>query len=442
MASDLPDPFAAEPAAAPASARPAGRRAIAAWCLYDWASNAWPTVISSFVFAAYVTREVAPTPEVGTAWWGTSTAIAGLAVALISPLLGAIADRSGRRKPWIGAFTLLTVAVAGLLWTIAPKADLLLRASVLIALGTAVFELTQVFYNAMLREIAPAGKLGRVSGWAWALGYAGGLACLSSCLVLLVFPEPPLFGLDASAAEPVRASALVVAAWFALFSLPFFLLVPDRPASGLTIRAAARAGLTQLIASLKRLWPDHRGIAHYLIARMIYTDGLNTLFTFGGVYAAGTFAMGFRDILIFGIVLNVAAGLGAMSFAWVDDWLGPKRTIQISLVGLIGFGAAALAADTVSALYLAGCGLGLFIGPAQSASRSMMARMAPAHLQTEMFGLYALSGKATAWMGPALVGWVTLWADSQRAGMATILLFFVVGFALLWRIPAPKGEAA
>jgi UMF1 family MFS transporter len=432
----------ADPAAAPASAPPASRRAVAAWCLYDWASNAWPTVVSSFVFAAYMTREVAPNPEVGTAWWGTATAIAGIVVALLSPLLGAIADRSGRRKPWVGAFTALTVAVAGLLWTVAPEAELLLRGSVLIALGTAVFELSQVFYNAMLRDIAPAGKLGRVSGWAWALGYAGGLACLSTCLVLLVFPDPPLFGLDAAASEPVRASALVVAGWFAIFSLPFFLLVPDRPASGLSATAAARAGLAQLIASLKRIWPDHREIAHYLIARMIYTDGLNTLFTFGGVYAAGTFGMGFRDILIFGIVLNVAAGLGAMAFAWVDDRLGPKRTILISLVGLIGFGVAALAVDTVGALYLTGCGLGLFIGPAQSASRSMMARMAPAHLQTEMFGLYALSGKATAWMGPALVGWVTLWAGSQRAGMATILLFFLVGLALLWRVPEPKGEPA
>ena len=432
----------AEPSSAPVvAAQPASRRAVAAWCLFDWASNAWPTVVSSFVFAAYVTREVAPTPEVGTAWWGTATALAGVAVALVSPVLGAIADRSGRRKPWVGGFTLLTVAVAGLLWTVRPEAELLLRASVLIALGTAVFELSQVFYNAMLREIAPVGKLGRVSGWAWALGYAGGLSCLTTCLILLVFPEPPLFGLDAAAAEPVRASALVVAAWFALFSLPFFWLVPDRPASGLSNRAAARAGLVQLIASLKRLWPDHRAIAQFLIARMIYTDGLNTLFTFGGVYAAGTFGMGFRDILIFGIVLNVAAGLGAMAFAWIDDWSGPKRTIQISLVGLIGFGVGALAADSVTALYIAGCGLGLFIGPAQSASRSMLARMAPARLQTEMFGLYALSGKVTAFAGPALVGWVTLWADSQRAGMAIILLFFLVGLVLLRRVPAPRGAA-
>jgi UMF1 family MFS transporter len=281
-----------------------------------------------------------------------------------------------------------------------------------------------------------------VSGWAWALGYAGGLACLSACLVLLVFPEPPLFGLDAAAAEPVRASALVVGVWFALFSLPFFLLVPDRPASGLTIRAAARAGVSQLLASMKRLWPDHRTIATYLIARMIYTDGLNTLFAFGGIYAAGTFGMGFREILIFGIVLNVAAGLGALAFAWLDDWLGPKPTVQIALVSLIAFGIAALQVDTKTGLYVAGCGLGLFIGPAQSASRSLMARLAPDALKTEMFGLYALSGKVTSFVGPALVGWITLLADSQRAGMATILLFFVAGLALLWRIPAPPREGA
>jgi UMF1 family MFS transporter len=394
-------------------------------------------VVSSFVFAAYVTREVAPNPEVGTAWWGTATAIAGIVVAVLSPLLGAIADRAGRRKPWVGVFTALTALVALGLWTVEPDATFLLQASVLIALGTIAFEMSQVFYNAMLADVAPPGKIGRVSGWAWALGYAGGLSCLVACLVALVFPDPPLFGLDADASEPVRATAVIVATWFALFSVPFFMITPDRVSNRIDALTAAKAGWQQLVRSLKRIWPDHRAIAVYLIARMIYTDGLNTLFAFGGIYAAGTFGMGFRDILIFGIVLNVAAGTGAFALAWADDWIGPKRTVQISLIGLIGFGVAALMVDTVTGLYIAGCGLGLFIGPAQSASRSLMARMAPAEVQTEMFGLYALSGKATAFVGPALVGWVTLWAGSQRAGMATILVFFVVGFVLLWRVPAP-----
>jgi len=420
---------------------PAPRRAVAAWCLYDWASNGWPTVVTTFVFAAYVTREVAPTPEIGTAWWGTATAAAGLAVAVFSPILGAVADRGGRRKPWIAGFTLLVALLAASLWSVAPEPAHLVRACVLVALGAVAFELGQVFYNALLPEIAPPGRIGRVSGWAWALGYAGGLGCLGLCLALLVLPEPPLLPLDPAVAEPVRATGPVVAAWFLLFALPFFALVPDRPASGLGLRESTRAGLAQLAASLRALRGRHRGIARFLLARMLYTDGLNTLFSFGGVYAAGTFGMDFREVLVFGIVLNVAAGLGALGFAWVDDWIGPKRTVTLALIGLILAGTVALLVETRMGLYLAGCALGVFFGPAQAASRSLMARLAPAAERAEMFGLYALSGRITAFAGPALVGWVTLLAGSQRLGMATILVFFVAGLWLLRsvRVPAAAG---
>lgn len=419
--------------------RPPGTLAIAAWCLFDWASNAWPTVVTSFVFAAYITREVAPNPEIGTAWWGTGTALAGIVVALFSPLLGAIADRSGRRKPWTGLFAALTVVASLALWTVEPRPEHLLRATILIALGTAAFEFSQVFYNAMLSDVAPAGMLGRISGWAWALGYAGGLACLGSCLALFVLPEPPLLPLDPAAGEPVRATAFVVAAWFAVFALPFFLLTPDHPPTGLSAGAAARAGLHQLARSVRDLLPRYGTIARYLLARMVYTDGLNTLFAFGGIYAAGTFGMGFREILFFGIALNVAAGLGALIFAWVDDWLGPKATIVASLVCLILFGLVALLVETRTGFYAAACALGLFIGPAQAASRSLMARLAPESMKAEMFGLYALSGKVTAFIGPAVVGWTTLAAGSQRAGMATILVFFLVGLALLLPVRVPAG---
>jgi UMF1 family MFS transporter len=416
------------------------RRALAAWSLFDWASNAWPTVVTTFVFAAYVTKGVAPNPEVGTAWWGTATAIAALCIAVLSPILGAIADRAGRRKPWIAAFTGLTVLMSLLLWQITPAPEALLLAVVLVGVGIVAFELSQVFYNAMLADLAPARLLGRVSGWGWGLGYAGGLVCLATCLGLLVLPDPPLLPLDPAAQEPTRATGFVVAAWFALFSLPFFLRVPDRPSRGLSPGEAARAGLRQLRRSLAELLPKHRPVAHFLLARMLYTDGLNTLFSFGGVYAAGTFGMGFQEILVFGIVLNVTAGLGAAAFAWVDDWIGPKRTIVIAIVGLIGVGIAALAAQTTTQLYITGSALGLFFGPAQAASRSLMARMAPPELRTEMFGLYALSGKATAFLGPILVGWVTFAAGSQRVGMATILIFFLAGLALLLplRVPATK----
>ncbi len=424
----------------PPSLPPGRRWAIAAWCLFDWASNGWPTVITTFVFAAYVTRAVAPDPETGTAWWGTATALAGIAIAVLSPVMGAIADRGGRRKPWVAVFTVLTIVLSASLWTVLPRAADLLQALVLVGLGVMAFEFSQVFYNAMLSDVAPRRMLGRVSGWAWGLGYAGGLGCLLTCLFLLIRPDPPLLPLDPAAQEPVRAVGFVVAAWFLLFGLPFFLMVPDRPASGLSMAAATKAGLRQLRQSLRDLLPRYRMIARYLLARMLYMDGLNTLFTFGGIYAAGTFDMSVQEILIFGIILNVAAGLGALGFAWVDDWLGAKRTIVIALICLIVFGVVALLVETKLGLYLAGSALGVFFGPAQAASRSLLARLAPEAVKTEMFGLFALSGKATAWAGPALVGWVTLLAGSQRVGMATILLFFIAGLLLLLPVREPEKE--
>jgi UMF1 family MFS transporter len=205
---------------------------------------------------------------------------------------------------------------------------------------------------------------------------------------------------------------------------------------------AVRRGLAQLrrtFANIRR----YREIGRFLIARMIYTDGLNTLFAFGGIYAAGTFGMALAEVIKFGILLNVTAGLGALAFAWVDDWLGAKRTILIGLVGLLACGTAAVIATSTLAFWIAGGLLGLFVGPTQAASRSLMARMAPAELRTEMFGLYALTGKITAYIGPFLLGTVTYWTGSQRFGIATILAFFVVGGLLLLPLQEPEiAEAA
>ena len=168
---------------------------------------------------------------------------------------------------------------------------------------------------------------------------------------------------------------------------------------------------------------------------MIYTDGLNTLFAFGGIYAAGCFGMDFSELILFGIAINVTAGLGAAGFAWIDDRIGPKRTIQIAVIGLTVLGGALVLVEGKTLFWVFALPLGIFGGPAQAASRSLMAHMAPAEIRTEMFGLYALSGKATAFMGPALLAWVTVAFGSQRAGMATILVFFVVGLVILSSVP-------
>ena len=410
------------------------RRAVVSWCFFDWANSAFPTLIVTFVFAAYFTRAIAGSPEQGTAQWGTAVSLSALFVAIVSPFVGAMADQGGRRKPWLFVTSVACIVASALLWTVTPGLQWVWWPLLLVAIANAAFEMGQVFYNAMLAEIAPPSHLGRLSGWAWGMGYAGGLLCLTFALILFVQPETPLFGLDKDAAEHVRITGPLVALWFDLFAIPLFLWTPDQPASGLTYGQAVGRGLASLVDTLRHL-RRFRNVAMFLIARMVYTDGLNTLFAFGGIYAAGTFGMGFDEILVFGILLNIAAGLGAAGFAWIDDWIGPKRTVIVALIGLMAFSSAILLVEQKLWFYVLGCGIGTLIGPAQAASRSFMAHLAPAHMRTEMFGLYALSGKATAFVGPALVGWVTLWADSQRVGMATILAFFLAGLVLLVRPP-------
>ncbi|MBL8668092.1 MAG: MFS transporter [Rhodospirillales bacterium] len=415
----------------------AGRKGLVAWCTFDWANSAFPTVIVTFVFAAYFTKAVAADEITGTSQWSFAISLSMLVTALLSPLLGAIADHGGRRKPWVGGFSLLMIAATGLLWFAVPKTPDVFWVLCCFALANFAFETGTVFYNAMLPSIAPPAMIGRVSGWGWGVGYVGGLACLAVALLLLIRPDPPLFGLDPAASEQVRATALLVAAWMAIFSLPFFLLTPDRPGSGLSPREATRravASLRNTVADLRR----YRQIALFLLAHMIYTDGLNTLFAVGGIYAAVTFEMSFDQLLLFGIALNVTAGAGAFAFGWVDDAIGPKPTVLIALAAIGVLGAAILLVESQALFWAFALPIGIFLGPAQSASRSLMARIAPPEVTTEMFGLFALSGKATAFLGPAVFGWVTALAGSQRIGLSTILVFLAIGAALLWPVRVPR----
>lgn len=415
------------------------RRAIFSWCLFDWANNAYPTVITTFIFAAYFTRGVAESPEQGTFLWGQATGLAGLAVALTGPLLGAIADRAGARKPWILWFSLLSIAASMGLWFVHPDPGDVPLALILVALGALGYEYASIFYNAMLPDLTTPGRVGRLSGWGWAAGYGGGLLCLVVALFGLVQADPPPFGLDPDAAEPVRATALLVGLWYLVFMVPMFLWTPDRPKSGLGIRTSVRQGAVELRRLLAEI-RDYKPILRFLLARMFYVDGLTTLFAFGGIYAAGTFGMSFAEIIQFGIAMNVTAGLGALIFAWIDDWIGPKRTILITLVCLIGFGIPVLLVEDVTWFWILTLTLGLFVGPAQAAGRSLMTRLSPEGREAEMFGLFALSGKATAWAGPMLLGWVTLLFDSQRAGMATIIVFFLIGLLILLPLREPPAR--
>ena len=416
------------------TSRPTSRAGLVAWCLYDWANSAFPTVVTTFVFAAYFTKGVAADVVSGTAQWGYAISLSALSVAIAGPVLGAVADRGGRRKPWILVFTIITIVGSAALWMVEPDPAFVLTALIAVAVANFGFEMAMVFYNAMLPDLVAAERIGRWSGWGWGLGYAGGLICLAVALVGLVETETPWFGLDKSAAEHLRATGPLVAIWMAVFALPLLLVTPDRAATGAPFSKALVGGVTVLLETLRR-WRDYRMVGRFLIARMIYTDGLNTLFAFGGIYAAGSFGMDFEELIVFGIGINLTAGLGAAAFAWIDDWIGPKRTILISVAALICLGGALLVVEGKTLFWVFGLPLGLFVGPAQSASRSMMAHMAPVDVRTEMFGLYALSGKATAFLGPALLAWATEAFASQRAGMATIVVFFGLGLVLLLRVP-------
>jgi UMF1 family MFS transporter len=414
------------------------RRGRAAWALFDWASNAFATVILSFVFSAYFTREVAATPEAGTTAWGTAIAISGIAVALVAPVAGAIADQGGRVKPWLAVASALCIAATAGLWFVEPATAFLVTALVLVGIANFGFEMSYVFYNALLPRLEPSRRMGRLSGWGWGLGYAGGLSILCLALFGFIRAEPPPFGLDPSSAEHVRIAGPLAAAWFLIFSLPLFVWTPDWPGARRRPMTMIRQGLGQLVRTVKRV-RAHANACRFLLARLVYYDGLNTMFVFGGVYAAGTFDMDVAAVTLFGIALNVCAGVGAALGGWIDDWIGPKRTILGALIGLMACGIVVVVTTRLDLFWVFGVALGLFMGPVQAASRSLMGRIAPTEMATQMYGLYATSGKATAFVGPALVATIAELADSQRIAVASILLFFLGGTLLLLRVKDPEA---
>ncbi len=410
---------------------------IAAWCSYDWANSAFPTVITTFIFSVYFSQNVAASPVEGTVFRSRTVTVAGLTVAVVGPFLGAIADLSGRRKPWLFAFTAACVILTALMWFVRPEPLFVFFALATYALASITYQFAIIFYDAMLKDVAPEDYLGRVSGWGWSVGYAGALLCLLLALWVVQTNASGLLSLDKTAAEHARATTLFVAFWFALFSVPVFLFVPDRPATGSGLFHAAQAALKQIPATIALL-RENPPIARFLIAHMLYTDGLVTLFAFGGIYAGAEFGMTTAEILVFGIVLNVAAGAGAATFAWVDDAIGSKKTIVLALAGLILSAIGLIASWSVWSFWTLAVILGVFVGPVQAAGRSLMAHLSPKGSETRMFGLYALAGKATAFVGPLVLGLVVQWTNSQRLGMTVIVVLLLCGLIALTMVREPS----
>ncbi|MCG6954518.1 MAG: MFS transporter [Gemmatimonadetes bacterium] len=411
------------------------------WAFYDWANSAFTTLVVTFIYSYYFTQSIAPDGITGTAWWGRAVSISAVFVALLSPIAGAAADRGGTRKRALAMSTGVCIAGSVALTFIAPgRAHSALLALTVFVVANVAFEMSMVFYNAFLPNIASPARIGRISGYGWGLGYIGGLLCMVIALVAFAPRESqPWFGLSTANGFNVRATNLLVAGWYLVFSLPLFFNVPERRtgAEALNIREAF-VELGRTFRAIRR----YREVARFLIARLVYNDGLVTVFAFGSVYAGQTFGMSLSEVIAFGIGLNVASGLGALAFGFVDDKVGGKRTVLISLVALALATVLAVCAPNKTWLWVAGILIGISVGPNQSASRSLMGRFVPETHQAEFFGFFAFSGKVTSFMGPFLLGTVTLMFTSQRAGVATVLLFFLVGGGLLLLVNERAGIAA
>ncbi|MFN8583385.1 MAG: MFS transporter [Gemmatimonadaceae bacterium] len=404
-------------------------RVIWSWALFDWANSAFTTLVVTFIYSTYFSKAMAPDEATGTLWWSRAVSISALITSLLSPVVGAAADRAGARKWFLAVTVVLCVVGTTVLAFVSPA----MPNAALIALTAYViadfnFETGYVFYNAFLPTIASPDRIGRVSGYGWGLGYAGGLLCMGIALVGFVQPEVPWFHMAKTEGFNIRATNLLVAIWFAVFSLPLFLFVPERRVGA--VRFDAKAAFRELAGTFREI-RKYREVGKYLLARLIYNDGLVTIFAFGGIYAQGTFGMSLAEVIVFGVVLNLASGIGSFALGPLDDKIGGKTTIMVTLVALIVATVMAVAAPNRAWFWAAGILIGLFVGPNQSASRSLMSRMVPERNQSEFFGFFNFSGKATSFLGPFLLGVMTAAFGSQRAGVAVLILFFIIGGILL-----------
>ncbi|MER0239241.1 MFS transporter [Fulvimarina sp. MAC8] len=453
---------------APPYGAPLKKPAVWGWMSFDFAAQPFFTVVITFVFGPYFVSQLATDPATGQTAWSLAATIAGITVALLSPLLGSIADRSGPRKPWIAGFSSLKIAALIGIWFVASPGSSLFLAAALIVIAQISAEFSIVFNDAMLPRLVKKEKIGRVSNAAWGLGYAGGIVFLVFALGFLagaqetgltLFGLEPLFGLDPMEGEGARATGPLAALWYLVFLTPLFLLTPDRPRKE-SISKAVREGLGDLMATAREI-RERIELLKFLIARMLYQDGVNALLVLGGAFAAGMFGWSIIEIGVFGVILNLTAIPGCIFAGTLATRLGSKRLVVLSVaalaiasIGLVStsptttaFGLFTFADTEATGLFANGAekayivwGLlvGLAFGPVQASSRAWLAESVTADEAGRYFGFYALIGRATSFLAPASVAGLTALAagltdpvTASRIGMSAIVFFFLAGLAIL-----------
>ncbi len=465
-------------AAALAQGKPAAKidRGAWSWALFEWARNPWVLLGSIYVFTPYVSNVVIGDPVRGQAIIAGWHATAGAIIAISAPFLGAATDRMGRRKPLLALATAVLAAVLIAMWWALPNgAGLPLWAIGLTIIVSGIsFVYTEVLHNAMLTRAAPAGTLSHVSGLGLALGSVASVLLLVFVLLTIALPgqvdapflpDAPLFGLDPARHEPDRVVTLLCAAWLIVFSLPLFFYTPDLKTTGEPLIAAMKNGVGNVIRTILKL-RDYRNVALFLVARMIYADGKTAILLFSGVYASGVMQWGLVEMLAYGIILTMFAIGGGLGAGLLDHAVGVKRAvaIEIGVTALCLIAMVSMSPTTIlfmpveanvavwesplfsTAPELAYLGFAIIIAmsitAAYASSRSLMAQLAPAGMEGEVFGLYALAGSATAWLAPAMVAYFTTTYQSLSIGFASIIILLIVGFALLLLVEPPARERA
>ena len=399
------------------------------FALYDFANSAFTTIIITFIFATYFAKQIAPNPILGQSYWGWTIGITGLLVALIGPLIGSFADKKNCTEFFIKLFTIICIILTSFLWFSKPSEKYLLYTLIIVALANFFYELSLIFYNSILKRISNSNNLGKSSGFSFALGYIGGILILIICIKVFIDNEVLPFGLSKENSENIRATSIVVALWYLIFSIPFLFSLKKK------IKNKIERSSNN-IKKIKNLFWDKglNNLGKFLLARMLYADGLNAIIVMGGIFAVGVFNLEIKDLLVLSVLMNITAFIGAIIGGYANDKFSSKSVIIFSLLGLIFSSAIILFIKTKIFFLIFASINGLFIGPIQSASRVFITKSIDKNNQASGFGLFALSGKLTSFIGPLLVSTLTYISNSQRIGFSAAIILLLIGLLILLKV--------